>query len=271
MRKQYQSHIIAFVGTLIILCLILLLLWFLHVKAPVLTEEEGITVVFGDAEEGGGMPDVSYQDELTQVEQIPAPTMAARPTNNDLLVQDYEESLSLAKQSSEEAKRKAEQEELLRKRKAEQARIEAERVAKEKALAEQKAREQEAINKANDLAALFGQAGTADGANGSSNAASSTQGNPVGKGKGEYNGMKWNLDGRNLKSLPQPTNDFTQEGIVKVQIWVDKDGNVTNAKVMEAVVDRHTQQLALIAARKAKFTSGNTPQIGEITYIFKFK
>lgn len=273
MRKQYQSHIIAFVGTLIILCLILLLLWFLHVKAPVLTEEEGITVVFGDAEEGGGMPDVNYQDELTQVEQIPAPTMAARPTNNDLLVQDYEESLSLAKQSAEETKRKAEQEELLRKRKAEQARIEAERVAKEKALAEQKAREQEAIDKANDLAALFGQAGTAEGANGSSNAASSTQGNPVGKGKGEYNGVKWSLNGRNrtVERMPKPSSRFAQAGVVVVNIMVDAAGNVTKATIADGttISDRSTQQLALQAARQSKFTEGDTPQMGKITYTFK--
>ena len=55
MNKQYQSHIIAFLGTLLSLCLILLLLWFLKLTAPVYEEEDGIVVTFGNAEEGGAL------------------------------------------------------------------------------------------------------------------------------------------------------------------------------------------------------------------------
>jgi hypothetical protein len=108
--KQYQSHIIAFFGTLFSLCLILLLLWFLKLTAPVYEEEEGIVVSFGNAEEGGGMPDVSHLDETTQVEQIPMPSLPTLPSDNDFIVQDDEESLALKKQSIEESKRKAEEE-----------------------------------------------------------------------------------------------------------------------------------------------------------------
>mgnify|MGYP003305113950 CR=1 FL=1 len=78
MSKQSQSHIIASVGTVVSMCLIFLLLWWLQVKAPVQTEDEGIVVAFGDAEEGGGMPDVRPLDAITQVEQIPAPAAPAR-------------------------------------------------------------------------------------------------------------------------------------------------------------------------------------------------
>ena len=84
MSKQSQSHIIASVGTIIAMCLIFLLLWWLQVQAPVQTEDEGIVVAFGDADEGGGMPDVRPLDAMTQVEQIPAPAAPARPSNNDL-------------------------------------------------------------------------------------------------------------------------------------------------------------------------------------------
>ena len=151
MSKQSQSHIIASVGTIISMCLIFLLLWWLQVQAPVQTEDEGIVVAFGDSEDGGGMPDVRPLDAITQAEQIPAPAAPARPSNNDLIVQEDEESLALAKQTEEEAKRRAEEEELIRKRREDEARAEAERIAKEKALAEQRAKEQEAINKANQL------------------------------------------------------------------------------------------------------------------------
>ena len=274
MTKQTQSHIIALVGTIISMCLIFLLLWWLQVKAPMQTEDEGIVVAFGDAEDGGGMPDVRPLDPITQVEQIPAPAAPSRPSDNDLIVQEDEESLALAKQTEEEAKRKAFEEELIRKRKEEEARAEAERIAKEKALAEQRAKEQEAINKANQLAALFGQAGTAEGAN-ADNASDSntagTKGNPVGKGMGVTNGTQWSLYGRNVKRLPKPSSDFAQAGLVVVQIMVDAAGNVTNATITEGttISDRATQQLALQAARQAKFTEGDTPQIGKITYTFK--
>lgn len=274
MTKQRQSHIIASLGTIISMCLIFLLLWWLQVTAPVQVEDEGIVVAFGDSEEGGGMPDVRPLDAITQVEQIPAPPAPSRPSDNDLLVQEDEESLALAKQTEEESKRKAEEEELIRKRKEDEARAETERIAKEKALAEQRAKEQEAIDKANQLAALFGQAGTEEGANADNASASNTEGtkgNPIGKGMGESNGMQWSLYGRNVKRLPKPSSDFAQAGKVVVNIQVDAAGNVTNATVGDGttISDRSTQQLALQAARQAKFTEGDTPQIGKITYTFK--
>ena len=274
MTKHTQSHIIALVGTIISMCLVFLLLWWLQVKAPMQTEDEGIVVAFGDSEDGGGMPDVRPLDAITQVEQIPAPAAPSRPSDNDLIVQEDEESLALAKQTEEEAKRKAQEEELIRKRREEEARVEAERIAKEKALAEQRAKEQEAINKANQLAALFGQAGTAEGANADNASASNnagTKGNPVGKGMGISNGTQWTLVGRDVKRLPKPSSDFAQAGVVVVSIMVDAAGNVTNANPAEGttISDRHTVQLALQAARQAKFTEGDTPQMGKITYTFK--
>lgn len=274
MTKQTQSHIIASVGTIISMCLVFLLLWWLQIKAPVQVEDEGIVVAFGNAEDGGGMPDVRPLDAITQVEQIPAPAAPSRPSDNDLIVQDDEESLALAKQTEEEAKRKALEEELIRKRKEDEARAEAERIAKEKALAEQRAKEQEAIDKANQLAALFGQAGTTEGANADNASASNsagTKGNPVGKGMGVSNGTQWTLYGRDVKSLPKPSSNFAQAGVVVVNIMVDAVGNVTNATVGDGttISDRATQQLALQAARQAKFTKGDTPQMGKITYTFK--
>ena len=256
------------------MCLVFLLLWWLQVNAPVLQEDEGIVVAFGDAEEGGGMPDVRPLDAVTQAEQVPAPAAPSRPSDNDLIVQEDTESLALTKQTEEDAKRNAEEEELIRKRKEEEARVEAERIAKEKALAEQRAKEQEAIDKANQLAALFGQAGMAQGANADNASVSNiagTKGNPVGKGMGVTNGTQWSLYGRNVKRLPKPSSDFAQAGVVVVNIMVDAAGNVTNATVADGttISDRATQQLALQAARQAKFSEGDTPQIGKITYTFK--
>ena len=271
--KRIDSHIYASVGTVVCLLLLLLLLFKLSMTAPVIEEEEGIVVTFGTAEDGGGMPDATPVDAITQVEQIPAPAAPEKPSNNDLMVQDDEESLALAKQREEEARRKALEEELIRQRREEEAKAEAERVAKEKALAEQRAKEQEAIDKANKLAALFGNAGTTEGGNGDNASASSSgvKGNPVGKGFGESNGNTWHLAGRDVKSLPKPSDNFNQQGRVIVNIRVDKAGNVVSATVGDGttVSDRPTQQLALSAARQAKFTEGDSEQIGSIVYNFK--
>lgn len=271
--KRIDSHIYASVGTVVCLLLLLLLLFKLSMTAPVMEEEEGIVVTFGTAEDGGGMPDATPVDAITQVEQIPAPAAPEKPSNNDLMVQDDEESLALAKQREEEARRKALEEELIRQRREAEAKAEAERVAKEKALAEQRAKEQEAIDKANKLAALFGNAGTTEGGNGDNASASSSgvKGNPVGKGFGESNGNTWHLAGRDVKSLPKPSDNFNQQGRVIVNIRVDKAGNVVSATVGDGttVSDRPTQQLALSAARQAKFTEGDSEQIGSIVYNFK--
>ena len=271
--KRIDSHIYASVGTVVCLLLLLLLLFKLSMTAPVIEEEEGIVVTFGTAEDGGGMPDATPVDAITQVEQIPAPAAPEKPSNNDLMVQDDEESLALAKQREEEARRKALEEELIRQRREAEAKAEAERVAKEKALAEQRAKEQEAIDKANKLAALFGNAGTTEGGNGDNASASSSgvKGNPVGKGFGESNGNTWHLAGRDVKSLPKPSDNFNQQGRVIVNIRVDKAGNVVSATVGDGttVSDRPTQQLALSAARQAKFTEGDSEQIGSIVYNFK--
>lgn len=271
--KRIDSHIYASVGTVVCLLLLLLLLFKLSMTAPMMEEEEGIVVTFGTAEDGGGMPDATPVDAITQVEQIPAPAAPEKPSNNDLMVQDDEESLALAKQREEEARRKALEEELIRQRREAEAKAEAERVAKEKALAEQRAKEQEAIDKANQLAALFGNAGTTEGGNGDNASASSSgvKGNPVGKGFGESNGNTWHLAGRDVKRLPKPSDNFNQQGRVIVNIRVDKAGNVVSATVGDGttVSDRPTQQLALSAARQAKFTEGDSEQIGSIVYNFK--
>lgn len=275
--KDYQSHIIAGAGTIIFLLLLLFLLLRLSMSAPLQLEDEGIVITFGDADEGGGMPDVlPMPDPMTQAEQqpaAPAPT-PVQPSDNDLIAQEDEESLPVAQQNEEELKRQAEQEELLRKQQEEEARLEAERIEREKALAEQKARQEEAIKKAQAMAALFGQSGSTEGANAenaTATPAATSKGNPVGKNFGQVDGNMWSLQGRSVKSMPKPSTDFREEGRVVVSIRVDKAGNVI--KVSQAggttISDQYTIQLALDAARKAKFSEGDKEQIGSITYNFK--
>ena len=275
--KEYQSHIIAGAETIVLLLLLLLLLFKISMHAPIQLEDEGIVITLGEADEGGGMPDaLPMTDAITQVEQQPAAPMPtpAQPSENELMVQEDEESLALSQQNEEDLKRQAEEEELIRKQKEEETRQEAERIAREKALAEQKAKEQQAIDKANQLAALFGQAGSSEGANAenaTANPAATSKGNPVGKSFGQVDGNMWSLQGRSVKTMPKPSTDFLEQGKVVVSIRVDKAGNVVAASIGDGttISDRYTQQLALDAARRAKFTEGDKEQIGSITYNFK--
>jgi len=274
MNKDIKAKIQSGLLTAVIMALLFLLLLYVYIDAPQQTEEEGIEVAFGDSEDGGGAEPEALPMPAVPVTQAPPPTPQA-PSENDLMVQDDEESLALAKQREEEKKRRAEQEELVRKQREEQARLEAEQRAEEQRLAEEQARkaaeEQEKRDKAAALGGLFGN--NQQGAQGSgSTQGASQQGsnNPV--GHGSVGGNSWSLKGRNIKALPKPSTQFNQEGKVVVNIQVNSDGKVISATVGEGttVSDYQTKQVALEAARKAEFSpSENKIQVGTITYTFK--
>ena len=254
MTKKTKRHIIASVGTAVFMLLLFLLLWFVYLTAVVPEEEEGVEVAFGEVAEAGG-----YMAEQSEAVPMPTPEPAtpvqpSSPAEEEHLTAEDEEALALA-----EAKKKKEAEE--------KARLEAERKAREAAEAERKAKEAEAIAKANQYGSLFGQSGNTTGSGDSQG--SGQKGNPV--GHGSVGGNSWSLSGRGIKgTLPMPSNTFKQEGKVVVQIRVNAAGQVVSATVKGGdVSDKQTQQLALDAARKAKFTEGDHDQIGTITYIFK--
>ena len=264
--------------TAAIMALLLLMLWYVSVEAPRETAEEGVEVAFGDNENGGGAEPEAVPMPAEPVTQAPPPTPQA-PSENDLVVQDDEESLALAKQREEERKHRAEQQELIRKQREEQARLEAERRAEEQRLAEERARqaaiEQEKRDKAAALGGLFGN--NQQGAQGSGTTqGASQQGsqNPV--GYGSSNGNSWKLDGRDIKSLPKPSPKFEQEGKVVVRIIVNAEGKVIQAVVGDegtTVSNEKTRQLAREAALKAEFypsQNGTAPAVGTIIYTFRF-
>jgi TonB family protein len=271
--KKYKSHIIAALGTVLLMALTILLLWFLQLRYSAPVEDEGIVVTFGYDEDGAGNQDASSldSDDQQQVAKMPTQPTRVTPSSNDLMVQDSEKSLALNKKTKEQQS-SSEDEVLLRKKREQEALAEAQRLEKEKLLAEQKARQQEAINKANQMGGLFGGTNSG-GANGNAgNSAGQKKANPVGKGSGSVGGNTWELSNRDCKHLPTPAQKFQQDGKVVVNIEVDKDGNVISAKngPGSTVSDAETLQLAFNAARKAKFTPGEGTQRGKITYIFKF-
>ena len=251
MNKKQERHIVATLGTIVFMVLVFLLLWILRLSAVVPEPEEGIEIEFAEVEdiEEPASYAGTYSPEPTEA----APAAPARPAevatdphpaSSPEHIMSEEETLALEHARKEKEEREA-----------------AERARKKK--------EAEAIAKANQLGSLFGKTeGTNTTGSGDSQGAGQ-KGNPV--GHGTSGGNNWSLAGRGLKgTLPQPSNNFRQEGKVVVEIRVNAAGQVINATVKGGdVSDKQTQQLALEAARKAKFTEGDHDQIGTITYIFK--
>ncbi len=268
MQLKQKSHSIAAAGTVIAMLLLFLFLWLVRLSTPQQEEEEGVEIAFGNTENAGA----GVSPETIVPSQAAAPQVASTaPSENDLMTQEDEEALALARQREQEEKaRKMAEDEAKRIAKEQAEKAEAERLAKEKALAEQKAKEQAAIAKADKMGSLFGN--NASGAQGSGDTQGEGQkGNPV--GHGTSGGDSWNLTNRNIKgALPKPQKDFKQDGKVVVEIRVDEKGNVVSARVTTGtnVSDATTQQLAVEAAKKAKFSeSDQSVQIGTITYNFR--
>lgn len=252
MTKKQQRHIIATAGTVLFLLLVFLLLWFCYLTAVAPEQAEGVEVEFAEIEELDEPDEPSasaYAEEPSEAAPAapasPAPVVATdpKPASPPEHIVSEEETLALERARKEREEREA-----------------AERARKKK--------EAEAIAKANAMGNLFGKTdGTSVG--GGDTKGEGQKGNPVGHGTSGTG--SWKLDGRGIKgTLPAPANNFLQEGKVVVQIRVNAAGQVVNATITGGdVSDKQTQQLALDAAKRAKFTEGDRDQIGTITYIFK--
>ena len=252
MTKKQQRHIIASVGTVLFLLLVFLILWFCYLTAVAPEQEDGVEVEFAEIEELDEPEEPSlsaYAEEPSEAAPAapasPAPEIATdpKPASPPEHIVSEEETLALERARKEKEEREA-----------------AERARKKK--------EAEAIAKAQQMGNLFGKTnGTSVG--GGDTQGEGQKGNPV--GHGSSGSGSWSLAGRGIKgNLPQPSKDFKQEGKVVVQIRVNAAGQVINATITGGdVSDKTTQQLALDAAKRAKFTEGDHDQIGTITYIFK--
>jgi TonB family protein len=112
-----------------------------------------------------------------------------------------------------------------------------------------------------------GSAGTGGGSGGGN-------GTGVGTGNGSGSGANWSLSGRTILNNPKVQGNAPDEGTVTVDIWVDKNGNVTKAIANAAKSNTSNGTLfkmAEDAARKAKFNSSasGNEQKGSIKITFK--
>lgn len=247
------------------------------------------------------------EEKLAEVKTPPPPPqkkVAAPEPKEALLTQDLEKTVALetAKKKKEAEKVRDLENEKIQREKREQERLEkqqqteAERLRLAEIARQQKEEAQrlaQAAAKQRKAGEINNRAKNAFGGSGKGAADSKSTGQGVtfgpgnqgspqgtanagqyGPGGGVGNGVSYNLGGRGHESLPKPYYPGNEEGMVVVQVTVDKSGRVTKAEA--GVKGSNTANPELIAAARkaallARFKADeNAPafQIGTITYRF---
>lgn len=236
-----RSEIFAYSGTAIVALIVLLILLLVVMPGMKATpEDDGVMISFGEAPDGGGMAPTSSQNIANQSVPLPA--------QDENLLTQTDPSVSMT-----ETKKKTEPVQSTKTDTREQLR-----------------REQEALQKADDL--IGGSFGSSTSSGSGRNSSDQTAGNPV--GSGSSGGNSWSLSGRNLMgSMPTPRYDQNVEGRITVEIRVNAGGEVISVSISRPtdISNRTLQQAALNAARQTRFSSGNGVSIGTITYNFKLR
>ena len=247
-----KEKIFGYTGSLIFCTIIFLILWFSMLKTIIPPREEGILVNFGSVDESSGTFEPRNTGENNN-DVLINPT--SPPDQQTTITQNIEQTASVdtEDEKKEEEKRLAE---LERKRKEE---------------------EQKRLQAINDkVAGAFG-AGNTQSAGQGTGSGRGDQGSPQGNsnrgantGAGGYG--EFSLAGRSLGpgGLPRPAYSTQVEGIIVIDIIVDKNGNVISTITGKGtnIDDKTMRQSALDAAGKAKFNAipGNENQSGKITY-----
>jgi len=257
-------------GTFIIHNIIVLILLFTYVvlskPAP---SEGGILINFGDLESAGGQLEPELNNSQTSLPAEAAASKALPDEEDGMLTQDFEEA-PVVKKTSE--KKKSE--------------IKQETKPVETKTTTQVTKPVEKPRTVNTKA-LYSSKGQSTTESGSSEGIYKGQGNmgsPTGtpesdnysKGLGGT-GIVSNLNGRNPLLLQKPEFNIHKEGIVVVEITVNREGKVINATSGvkgSTIVDNTLYSAAKKAALESKFNiKSDAPdrQIGTITYHFKLQ
>jgi colicin import membrane protein len=265
--------------------------------------DEGILVNFGDSETGLGLEEPAPGDREPSIKPIessseklvapPPPAKKVSSADDDPIVtQDFEKTVTVKTPIKKKVTEKVIDPE--KQRLAEEARLQKAELLRqqkeENRLLAVAAAEQRKIGEINSRAKnVFG-----GGGKGSPDSKSTSQGvtygtgnqgvpegsanvDRYGPGGGIGNGVSASLDGRTSLSLPKPQYPGNEEGIVVVQVTVDKSGLVQKAEA--GVRGSNTADPGLIAAAKkaalqARFNVDNNDsrsalQTGTITYRFR--
>ena len=274
--KFNKDDLYSLLGSVGFHLLILLVLSLTILSTVVPEEDSGVLVNFGNVDEAAGTfePLNTGQEPMEETTPPPPPTPAVETAKEELVTQDVEESVALA-----EAKKKKEEQ----RKKEEAIKREQDRIQKEK-LEQQRladAQRQKELAIKNKVAGAFGAGSAAGSSQGSGETGSGNQGSPFGNsdhgandGVGGYG--SFSLNGRQtIGLLPKPEDTGQQEGQIVIEIKVNWEGVVTEAKIGKGtkIDDQVMRNSAINAALKAKFEKkpGSIDQIGTITYRYSLR
>lgn len=270
-----------------LLLILFLILASFNIKPTMPVEvEEGLLVNFGFDETGEGL-----FEPAPVAEALPSPPAAGETVEDDaILTQEFEEAPEVKKKEpSAEEFRRLEEARTAEVKRRQEAEAERRRIEEENAERIRREEEQRKLNQINDRTRnAFGNAGnvgkssTSEGVAGGEGNQGVETGSPGARNYGPGGGVgdgapSYRLGDRRVQSLPVPRYDNQSEGVVVVEISVDRKGNVTKAVAGvkgSTTLDEYLLREARDAAMKAKFYSNdNAPllQKGTITYNFKLR
>ena len=290
MDRRKKGEYIGALGALLVHVAVIALLILVSFTVPQPDEDAGgIPVMMGNVDAARGFDDPSLVDVDVLDEEAPAlaQTQPELPSEQDLLTQTEEETVTLKPKTEEPKKETVKPKEVVKPKKPvkKPEKTEAEKAAEAKRLAEAKAeRERKAAEEAarKKVAGAFGKGSQMTGNKGTSAGGTGTEGSKEGNsstgaktGTGGYG--TFDLGGRSLGtgSLPKPAYNVQEEGRVVVNITVNPAGQVvaTSINPQTNTVNSALRKAAEDAARKARFNTvdGVTNQTGTITYYFNLR
>lgn len=246
--KEKKDRGIAAAGTIIVHALIVLVLFLMAFKTPLpLPGEEGVEVDLGMMNQGMG----NIQPEKPAIPEAAQPEQPQTKSEEDIVSQNDEEAPAIEKPKVTKPK------------------PETKPVEQPKPTVNNRAMYHGSNNpQAGGSEGITGQPGDQGKPNGLAGVRQ-YEGNG-----GRGNGTGFDLGGRGAKSLHRPNDDFSEEGIVVVNIFVNREGKVVRAEVAKkgtTVINNDMRQKAVQAALRSTFAADpNAPeeQRGTITYTF---
>ena len=247
-NKEKKDKGIAIVGTIVVHALAVLVLFLMAFKTPLpLPGEEGVEVDLGMMDQGMG----NIQPEKPAIPMAAQPQQEESKKEEDIVTQNDEEAPAIEKPKTTKPKQETKPTE------------------QPKPTVNQKALFKGSNNpQAGGSEGITGQPGD----QGKPNGLAGVRQYDGNGGKG--NGTGYDLGGRGAKSLHRPDDDFSEEGKIVVDIWVNRAGQVVRAEVATKgtdIINNAMRQKAIQAAKRSTFAADpDAPeeQHGTITYTF---
>ena len=284
MDRRKKGEYIGALGALLVHVAVIALLILVSFTVPQPDEDAGgIPVMMGNVDAARGFDDPSLVDVDVLDDEAPALAQTQPPqlpSEQDLLTQTEEETVTLKPKTEEPKKETVKPKEVVKPKKTEAEKAaEAKRLAEEKAERERKAAEEAARKR---VSGAFGKGAQMTGNKGTAASGTGTEGSKEGNsstgaktGTGGYG--TFDLGGRSLGtgSLPKPVYNVQEEGRVVVNITVNPAGQVISTSISPQTntVNSALRKAAEDAAKKARFNTidGVNNQTGTITYYFNLR